>query len=222
MHNSRKGFTLAEVLVTLAIIGVVAALTIPTLISNTSKQRYTVALKKNIATLNSALQNTSADMAMDAGDDGINNEEELANLFIYGHPGGKQTGRSPNLNIASQEAGVVRLADGTYLEFRTNSTNGALTIGCNDTGEAATEASSFDVLSNCYVIVDVNGNKTPNAVATGGAVKDIYVLGISSSLVSPISLANTAATFVANTGGSETSVTAGNNASAAVMQGSDN
>ena len=40
------GFTLAEVLITLGIIGVVAALTIPTLISNYQKQYYVTALKK--------------------------------------------------------------------------------------------------------------------------------------------------------------------------------
>ena len=32
--NNRKGFTLAEVLITLAVIGVVSAMTLPTLISN--------------------------------------------------------------------------------------------------------------------------------------------------------------------------------------------
>ena len=41
-HNSlkRPAFTLAEVLITLGIIGVVAALTLPTLISNYKKQTY--------------------------------------------------------------------------------------------------------------------------------------------------------------------------------------
>ena len=39
------GFTLAEVLITLGIIGVVAAMTIPTLIANTVKTQYVTALK---------------------------------------------------------------------------------------------------------------------------------------------------------------------------------
>jgi len=42
----RKGFTLAEVLITLAIIGVVAAMTIPTLISNYQKKEYVARLQK--------------------------------------------------------------------------------------------------------------------------------------------------------------------------------
>ena len=41
-----SGFTLAEVLITLVIVGVIAAMTIPTLMNNTNKQEYVVGLKK--------------------------------------------------------------------------------------------------------------------------------------------------------------------------------
>ncbi len=46
---------MAEVLVTLAIIGVVAALTIPSLINNVQKSKYVTALKKNYSVLNQAM-----------------------------------------------------------------------------------------------------------------------------------------------------------------------
>lgn len=49
------GFTLAEVLITLGIIGVVAAMTIPTLIANSQKNAYAVALKKAYTIINQAL-----------------------------------------------------------------------------------------------------------------------------------------------------------------------
>lgn len=48
-------FTLAEVIIVLAIIGVVATLTIPTVIENTYKQEYRVGLKKAISVLNQAI-----------------------------------------------------------------------------------------------------------------------------------------------------------------------
>ena len=52
----KKGFTLAEVLITLAIIGVVAALTIPGVIANTQQSEYKTGLKKAVSVLNSAIQ----------------------------------------------------------------------------------------------------------------------------------------------------------------------
>ena len=42
----KKGFTLAEVLITLGIIGVVAALTLPSLITNYRKKQTVAQLKK--------------------------------------------------------------------------------------------------------------------------------------------------------------------------------
>lgn len=49
-----RGFTLAEVLITLGIIGVVAALTIPTLMQNADERANVVALKKAFSTLSNA------------------------------------------------------------------------------------------------------------------------------------------------------------------------
>lgn len=48
------GFTLAEVLITLGIIGVVAAMTIPTLISNTNSAKFRSQFKKTLSTVNQA------------------------------------------------------------------------------------------------------------------------------------------------------------------------
>ncbi|MBO5446456.1 type II secretion system protein [bacterium] len=48
------GFTLAEVLITLGIIGVVAAMTIPNLIANTNGAKFKSQFKKTLSTLNQA------------------------------------------------------------------------------------------------------------------------------------------------------------------------
>lgn len=50
----KKGFTLAEVLITLGIIGVVAAMTIPTLIQNTNSVKFASQFKKSVSTLSQA------------------------------------------------------------------------------------------------------------------------------------------------------------------------
>ena len=55
-----KGFTLAEVLITLMIIGIVAALTIPSVISNYQQQEFKTGLKKAVSVLNEAIQTNIA------------------------------------------------------------------------------------------------------------------------------------------------------------------
>lgn len=57
----KKGFSLAEVLITLGVIGVVAAITIPTLVSNYQKSQYVTGLKKAYTTFNQALNHMATD-----------------------------------------------------------------------------------------------------------------------------------------------------------------
>ena len=53
--SSSNGFTLAEVLITLGIIGVVAALTMPALIGNYQKKEITTRLKKTYSIVQQAI-----------------------------------------------------------------------------------------------------------------------------------------------------------------------
>ena len=61
MKTSKKAFTLAEVLITLGIIGVVAAMTIPTLMKNYQTQVLKSQLKKNMSAVSNALQRAAID-----------------------------------------------------------------------------------------------------------------------------------------------------------------
>ena len=70
-----KGFTLAEVLITLAIIGVVAAVAIPSVIANSQQQEFKTGLKKAVSVLNSAI---TMNMAIDG-----ETPYENADLFNY-------------------------------------------------------------------------------------------------------------------------------------------
>ncbi len=51
-----RGFTLAEVLITLGIIGVVAAMTIPTLMANINGHKFRSQFKKSLSTVNQAVR----------------------------------------------------------------------------------------------------------------------------------------------------------------------
>ena len=61
----KKAFTLAEVLITLGIIGVVAAITLPTLIQNHQKRSLEVATQKFYSTMSQAVKKYMADEGVD-------------------------------------------------------------------------------------------------------------------------------------------------------------
>ena len=64
-NSKNNGFTLAEVLITLGIIGVVAAMTLPTLIQNHQKRSLEVATQKFYSTMSQAVKKYMADEGVD-------------------------------------------------------------------------------------------------------------------------------------------------------------
>jgi len=195
MKNSNKGFTLAEVLVTLAIIGVVAALTIPTLIQSTNSSKFTTALKKNLSTLNQVIQTNLANNDMDAADTSIVDATDLTAWFVTGDATGIAGTTAPtNLNVlrwAAADPTSVWLNDGTRLTFfkTTGTTGGCATDNANDFTIATAET--------CYVMVDTNGDRKPNQVAIDASqnAADVWILGILPGSVVPVILDGASATL---------------------------
>ena len=75
----KLGFTLAEVLITLVIIGVIAAMTVPTLMNNTNSQEFRSALKKAISSINQAIEREYAVDGNTLGD--IDSSKLLDDVF---------------------------------------------------------------------------------------------------------------------------------------------
>ncbi|MDR1168081.1 MAG: type II secretion system GspH family protein [Heliobacteriaceae bacterium] len=81
--GSRKAFTLAEVLVTLGIIGIVAALTMPSLIANYNKKVLGVRIKKFYSVLTQAVRMKEAeDGDIDVSMINANNSPDVAMEFF--------------------------------------------------------------------------------------------------------------------------------------------
>lgn len=114
----KKAFTLAEVLITLTIIGVVAAVTIPSVVSNSKQHEYKTGLKKSITVLNEAIK---TNIALH-GETPYNN----TNLFGYFARHMSVVKSTTNLNTYNDgwitkmglENAALYTADGMRFEFR--------------------------------------------------------------------------------------------------------
>ena len=163
MGLQKKAFTLAEVLITLGIIGVVAAMTMPALIANTKKSEYSSKLKKVYSSLSQAVllaENNTGMSSLDWGRNGsiqdesgeydeVLNDTENYNFFM--------TYFAPVLNYMSVEKGGYIESDGEELFHGTKvylSDGIVLTF---------TNGVCFDI------VADLNGNKRPNQEG-----RDIY------------------------------------------------
>lgn len=79
MRFKQKAFTLAEILITLGIIGIVAAMTIPTLISNVNNSTFKSQYKKSLSTLNQAAKLMQARYNLDFGSVTVGCNNQSAN-----------------------------------------------------------------------------------------------------------------------------------------------
>ena len=122
--NSRKiAFTLAEVLITLGIIGVVAAMTIPTLMANHRKKVVETKLEKIYSVMNQAINLTNAEYGdvtnwiIDCGRSNsptcsINEVENWFNSTIGKHLETLKTGKTKN---KTDDILLIYLKDGSIL-----------------------------------------------------------------------------------------------------------
>lgn len=154
------GFTLAEVLITLGIIGVVAAMTIPTLMSNTGKSEFKTAYKKIISAVNQAVTMSVAIDYLDFGDAyaGTADTESIYRILQNKMQIAKTETSSANPEImrmfksTGNNNYTIFFADGMVLSYPRSAAN------C--TNQRANERRSL-----CAGIVDVNGTKNPNKLS---------------------------------------------------------
>lgn len=172
-----KGFTLAEVLITLAIIGIVASLTIPSLISKTGDQETTVKVKKLYSSLSSATDMINKDCYgsilnclsnPNAGDNDATTRNEIVALY-------KNT-----MNI-TKDCGVDSgcFADGMYKELQGNNfyelnNNGLINkfiLNSNASIYIDWQAGGVGPeWGKITILADINGTKGPNTIG-----KDCFI-----------------------------------------------
>ena len=90
-YKSKKGFTLAEVLITLGVIGVVAALTLPSVVNKYKVKQLRTAFMRSSSLIQNALNQTAVEF-------GYNNIKEL-NSICGNLPKGESAGACVRQNI---------------------------------------------------------------------------------------------------------------------------
>ena len=171
--TKRFGFTLAEVLITLGIIGVVAAMTMPTLMNSTQGAQYKAAYKKALSaisqgvTLNVALDGSSFAEITATGDKST--EGTVANILNARMNVVREDSSSPYSTTGTGEAkassvlgknGVITEAD-EYLYFNDGS---MFAYKKADAKQCTISTDGGATVKRCEGFIDVNGQKGPNKV----------------------------------------------------------
>ncbi len=181
----KKGFTLAEVLITLVIIGIIAAITLPLLYAQYTEQEKISKVKKTYSTLANAMTRVKAaggDMIFDV----VNNDTEviknwfdtyLRNYLVttkicYDESGCWNDGNSYNLNGTG--AYYNRTGIGIGANIVTAILNDGTFIDIDSYGkDSISSYFGVDIASDAGLIIffDINGSRKPNTIG-----KDIFAV----------------------------------------------
>ena len=180
-------FTLAEVLITLGIIGIVAAMTIPTLISKNQKRVIEAKIKEDYSIIQQVIKSNEAndtDMSMIVKDHDIESQKEWFNTYFapymkysqvcYDEKGCWQS-KKENLTLIGErpayDKGIIGLGIGyDIITIRlANGTNLCIDgFEESDYGFFGLNQGDLDFL---VIYIDANGDSGPNVIG-----KDIFIL----------------------------------------------
>jgi len=167
-HND--AFTLAEVLITLVIIGIIAAITVPTLITKYQKEQTVTRLKKAYSALAQTTQRAIADNGpMDSWEVGATSVESSVafnNKYLIPYLSVSKncetdTNGDCNPNYFKSLSGVASAEDNE----RTRSS-----FYLNDGTLVSSSTFASDAYKDVHIYVDINGQKKPNIKG-----KDVFV-----------------------------------------------
>ena len=163
-HHSlkRAAFTLAEVLITLGIIGVVAAMTMPSLIQNYQEKATVTKLKKCYSLVSQAyvsiLNDEGGSDTLQAGDD-LEMMEKFGKYLKYQKTCGRNKGCFPNVTYKSVTGnGYSKWEDDTTDRSRAILTDGTLIMFNKSAMWGGNEGNYL----YAQIYVDINGFKGPN------------------------------------------------------------
>ena len=176
----KLAFTLAELLITLGIIGVIAALTLPALTSNTQNKQLESGLKKGASIIEQTLNMYQAEYGERISAGNFQNEQLKPVLIKYMHViKDCGYGHSDADKACIKNYGSGNLENSTYYK-NYNGTN-VIDNGLFDEGQFVLADGSLILIQNSaqtdllFISIDVNGfNKRPNRLG-----QDLFMFQIS-------------------------------------------
>ena len=171
MDKKNKGFTLAEVLITLVIIGVIASMTIPTLMNNTNKQELVSKLKKVYSEMSQATNRIIAEEGNPKADIGgwATSSEAVYNMYKKYLSISKDCGTGTECfeKMTSENSFYKRLNGNSYFNnrfimyYKVILSDGAQILFSDNYPDCAHNAFNSDNICN-EIWLDINGEKKPN------------------------------------------------------------
>ena len=170
-HNS-KAFTLAEVLIALVIIGVVAAITVPSILQNTQRNEIVSKVKKADSVLKQSLYKIAMNEGLPVGDFSSMSEDDFFNAFTKTVNVSKLCTNGKLGCFTTNNFKYLNGGTSPYNFNRTNSlvTTDGIAYGWNRKSENGNEdycagkGLTSEDKENCIgrFIVDINGSSPPN------------------------------------------------------------
>ncbi len=171
--SSCKGFTLAEVLVTLGIIGVVSAMTVPTLMQNHQRKTYVTQLHKVYNEITqAALQYQTDKNAVSLKEAGLTSETALYDFFKNYFKIVQDCGDAQTPCFAD----TYKKISGTVSQYRCKNACVSIASGVS----LGTYGHYGDAQSSIVetIVVDTNGAKGPNLIGRDAFVLYLYSNGV--------------------------------------------
>lgn len=165
--NKKFAFTLSEVLVTLGIIGVISALTVPTLVNNYQRKAQALQLRKIV----NDIENSVDMLITEEG------KSSFSATSYYSNLDGFITNKLKTIKTCSKSETNECFASENYSNINGNGSASAFTCDGNSYVLASSAAICMTKSgSSVKINVDINGQDGPNI---GG--RDMYVFMINSS-----------------------------------------